>query len=98
MPDPVAARDDKCEKPGRERKITMNRYDAEMSKLFAVERQLLNAAVSLRSAEHRLGHGQLGEEIREILCSLEGTMELTKRVKRIMLNEWRLAEAKQDAA
>jgi hypothetical protein len=76
----------------------MNRYDAEMSKLFSVEQQLLNAAVSLRSAEHRLGKGQLREEIREILCSLEGTIELTKRVKRIMLNEWRLAEAKQDAA
>ncbi len=76
----------------------MNRYDAEMSKLFAVEQQLLNAAVSLRSAEHRLSNGQLREEIREILRSLEDTTELTKRVKRIMLNEWRLAEAKQAAA
>ena len=76
----------------------MNRYDAEMSRLFAVEQQLLNAAVSLRSAEHRLSNGQLRDEIGEILCSLEGTIELTKRVKRIMLNEWRLAEAKQDAA
>ncbi|HET8999672.1 MAG TPA: hypothetical protein VFP86_08510 [bacterium] len=76
----------------------MNRYDAEMSKLFAVEQQLLNTAVSLRSAEHRLGNGQLREEIREILRSVEDTTELTKRVKRIMLNEWRLAEAKQDAA
>ncbi len=76
----------------------MNRYDAEMSKLLAVEQQLLNAAVSLRSAEHRLSNGQLREEIREILRSLEDTTELTKRVKRIMLNEWRLAEAKQAAA
>ena len=76
----------------------MNRYDAEMSKLFAVEQQLLNAAVSLRSAEHRLGNGQLREEIRVILRSVEDTTELTKRVKRIMLNEWRLAEAKQAAA
>ena len=76
----------------------MNRYDAEMSKLFAVEQQLLNAAVSLRSAEHRIRNGQLREEIREILSSLEGTTELTKRVKRIMLNEWRLDEAKQAAA
>ena len=46
----------------------MSRYDAEMSRLFAVEQQLLNAAVSLRSAEHRIGNGQLREEIREILC------------------------------
>ncbi len=76
----------------------MNRYDAEMLTLFAVEQQLLNAAVSLRSAERRLSNGQLREEIREIIRSLEDTTELTKRVKRIMLNEWRLAEAKQDAA
>ena len=76
----------------------MNRYDAEMSTLFAVEQQLLNAAVSLHSAEHRLGHGQLREEIREILRSVEETTELTKRVKRIMLNEWRLAETNQPAA
>ena len=76
----------------------MNRYDAEMAKLFAVEQQLLNAAVSLRSAEHRLGKGQLREEIRDILSSLEGTTELAQRVKRIMLNESRLAEAKQAAA
>ena len=76
----------------------MNRYDAEMSALFAVEQQLLNAAVSLRSAERRLGDGQLREEIREILRSVEETTELTKSVKRIMLNEWRLAEAKQPAA
>jgi hypothetical protein len=45
----------------------MNRYDAEMSTLFVVEEKLLNAAVSLRSAERRLGDGQLREEIREIL-------------------------------
>ncbi len=76
----------------------MNRYDAEMSTLFAVEQQLLNATVSLRSAEHRLGDGQLREEIREILRSVEETTELAKRVKRIMLNEWRLAEANQPAA
>jgi hypothetical protein len=76
----------------------MNRYDAEMLTLFAAEQQLLNAAVSLRSAEHRLGSGQLREEIREILRSVEETTELTRRVKRIMLNEGRLAEAKQDAA
>lgn len=76
----------------------MNRYDAEMLTLFAVEQQLLNAAVSLRSAERRLSNGQLREEIREILRSLEDTTELAMRVKRIMLNEWRLGEAKQDAA
>ncbi len=76
----------------------MNRYDAEMLTLFAVEQQLLNAAVSLRSAEHRLSNGQLREEIREILRSLEDTTELAQRVKRIMLNESRLAEAKQAAA
>ncbi len=76
----------------------MNQYDAEMLTLFAVEQQLLNAAVSLRSAERRLCNGQLREEIREILRSLEDTTELAMRVKRIMLNEWRLAEAKQDAA
>jgi hypothetical protein len=76
----------------------MNRYDAEMLTLFAVEQQLLNAAVSLRSAEHRLSNGQLREEIREILRSLEDTTELAQRVKRIMLNESRLVEAKQAAA
>ncbi len=76
----------------------MNRYDAEMSTLFAVEQQLLNAAVSLRSAERRLSDGQLREEIREILRSVEETTELTRRAKRIMLNQWRLAEAHQPAA
>ncbi len=76
----------------------MNRYDAEMSTLFAVEQQLLNAAVLLRSAERRLSDGQLREEIREILRSVEETTELTRRAKRIMLNQWRLAEAHQPAA
>ncbi len=76
----------------------MNRYDAEMSMLFAVEQQLLNAAVSLRSAERRLSDGQLREEIREILRSVEETTELTRRAKQIMLNQWRLAEAHQPAA
>jgi hypothetical protein len=76
----------------------MSGYNAEVMTLFAVEQQLLNAAVSLRSAEHRLSDGELREEIREILRSVEETVELTRRVKRIMLNEWRLAETKQAAA
>ncbi|HVI85710.1 MAG TPA: hypothetical protein VNA86_10365 [bacterium] len=76
----------------------MNRYDAEALTLFAVEQQLLNAAVSLRSAEHRLSDGALREEIREILHSVEETTELARRAKRIMLNQWRLAEANQAAA
>lgn len=76
----------------------MNRYDAEMLTLLAVEQQLLNAAVSLRSAERRLSDGQLREEIREILRSVEATTELTRMAKRIMLNQWRLAEAHQPAA
>jgi hypothetical protein len=76
----------------------MNRYDAEVPTLFAVEQQLLNAAVSLRSAEHRLSDGELREEIREILRSLEETTELARRAKRIMLNEWRLAEMNRAAA
>jgi hypothetical protein len=76
----------------------MNRYDAEALTLFAVEQQLLNAAVSLRSAEHRLSDGALREEIREILRSVEETTELARRAKRIMLNQWRLAEANQAAA
>ena len=76
----------------------MSGYNAEVMTLFAVEQQLLNAAVSLRSAEHRLSDGELREEIREILRSVEETVELTRRVKRIMLNEWRLAETKQTAA
>ena len=76
----------------------MNRYDAEVLTLFAVEQQLLNAAVSLRSAEHRLSDGESREEIREILRSVEETTELAGRAKRIMLNEWRLAESKRTAA
>ena len=76
----------------------MSGSNAELMTLFAVEQQLLNAAVSLRSAEHRLSDGELREEIREILRSVEETVELTRRVKRIMLNEWRLAETKQAAA
>ena len=76
----------------------MNRYDAEALTLFAVEQQLLNAAVSLRSAEHRLSDGALREEIREILHSVEETTELARRAKRIMLNQWRSAEANQAAA
>jgi hypothetical protein len=76
----------------------MNRYDAEALTLFAVEQQLLNAAVSLRSAEHRLSDGALREEIREILRSVEETTELARRAKRIMLNQWRSAEANQAAA
>jgi hypothetical protein len=76
----------------------MNRYDAEVLTLFAVEQQLLNAAVSLRSAEHRLSDGELREEIREILRSVEETTELARRAKRIMLNQWRSAEANQAAA
>ena len=76
----------------------MSGYNAEVMTLFAVEQQLLNAAVSLRSAEHRLSDGELREEIREILRSVEETVELTRRAKRIMLNEWRLAETKQTAA
>ena len=76
----------------------MNRYDAEALTLFAVEQQLLNAAVSLRSAEHRLSDGALRVEIREILHSVEETTELARRAKRIMLNQWRLAEANQAAA
>jgi uncharacterized protein YacL (UPF0231 family) len=58
----------------------------------------VNAAVSLRSAEHRLTDRQLREEIREILSSLEKTKQLAKIAKRSMLNEWRLAETKQTAA
>jgi hypothetical protein len=54
--------------------------------------------VSLRSAEHRLSDGELREEIREILRSLEETTELGRRAKRIMLNQWRLSEANQAAA
>lgn len=54
--------------------------------------------MSLRSAERRLSDGQLREEIREILRSVGETTELTRRAKRIMLNEWRLAEAHQPAA
>ena len=76
----------------------MNGYDAEVLTVFAVEQQLLNAAVSLRSAEHRLSDGELREEIREILRSLEETTELARRAKRIMLNQWRLAEANKAAA
>ncbi len=76
----------------------MNRYDAEVLTLFAVEQQLLNAAVSLRSAEHRLSDGELREEIREILRSVEETTELARRAKRIMLNQWRSAEVNQAAA
>lgn len=76
----------------------MNRYDAEISTLFIVEQHLLNAAVSLRSAERRLGDGQLREEIREILRSVEATTDLTKRVNRIVLKEWRTAEATPAAA
>ena len=76
----------------------MNGYDAEALTLFAVEQQLLNAAVSLRSAEHRLSDGALREEIREILRSVEETTELARRAKRIMFNQWRLAEANQAAA
>ncbi len=76
----------------------MNRYDAEMLTLFAVEQQLFNAAVSLRSAQHRLNNGELRNEIRAILDSLEATTDLTRRVKRIMLNEWRLAEVDKPAA
>jgi hypothetical protein len=76
----------------------MNRYDAEVQTLFAVEQQLLNAAVPLRSAEHRLSDGELREEIREILRSLEETTQLARRAKRMMLNQWRLAEANQAAA
>jgi hypothetical protein len=76
----------------------MSGSNAELMTLFAVEQQLLNAAVSLRSAEHRLSDGELREEIREILRSVEETVELTRRAKRIMLNEWRLAETKQTAA
>jgi hypothetical protein len=76
----------------------MNRYDAEISTLFIVEQHLLNAAVSLRSAERRLSDGQLREEIRQILRSVEATADLTKRVNHIMLKEWRLAEATPSAA
>ena len=76
----------------------MSGSNAELMTLFAVEQQLLNAAVSLRSAEHRLSDGELRKEIREILRSVEETVELTRRAKRIMLNEWRLAETKQTAA
>ena len=76
----------------------MNRYDAEVRTLFAVEQQLLNAAVSLRSAERRLSDGELREEIREILRSVEETTELARRAKRIMLNQWRLGETNRAAA
>jgi hypothetical protein len=71
----------------------MRRYEAELWTMLAVEQQLLNAAVSLRSTEHRLGDGQLWEEIRSILRSVETTVAHTKRVKRIILDEWQSAEA-----
>jgi hypothetical protein len=66
--------------------------------LFAVEQHLLNGAVSLRSAERRLGDGQIRAEVRAILESLQETVELTQRAKRIMLHEWRLAEERRSAA
>ena len=41
----------------------MNQYDAEMSTLFAVEQQLLNAAVPLRSAERRLAESGFKQRV-----------------------------------
>jgi hypothetical protein len=66
-------------------------YQKEFLALVVVEQHLLNAAVSLRAAEHRLGDGQLREEIRAILSSLEDTVGLAGRAKLIMLHEWRMA-------
>ena len=76
----------------------MTRYADECSRLFAVEQHLLNAAVSLRSAERRLSDGQIREQVRAILESVQETVELTRRAKGIMLHEWRLAEARRPAA
>jgi hypothetical protein len=76
----------------------MKRYQSEFSNLAVVEQHLLNAAVSLRAAEHRLEEGQLRKEIRAILDSLAETVELAGRAKHIMLNEWRRAEVTRPAA
>ena len=76
----------------------MTRYADECSRLFAVEQHLLNAAVSLRSAERRLSDGQIREQVRAILESLQEAVELTQTAKRTMLHEWRLAEARRSAA
>jgi len=76
----------------------MTRYADECSRLFAVEQHLLNAAVSLRSAERRLSDGQIREQVRAILESVQEAVALTQTAKRIMLHEWRLAEARRPAA
>jgi len=76
----------------------MPRYAEELSKLFVAEQHLLNAAVSLRTAERRLTDGTLREQVRAILQAVQETVELTQRTNRIMLKEWRSVEAKRPAA
>lgn len=74
----------------------MSRHAEEFSALAGAEQQLLNAAVCLRAAEHRLEAGPLQEQIRTILQSLEGTTNLARRAKHRTLRAWRL-EAERSA-
>lgn len=76
----------------------MTRHDAELSNLCVAEQHLLNAAVSVRAAGRRLGDDRLWERIRTILGALEETVELTRKTKRIVLEDWRAAEADLPAA
>jgi hypothetical protein len=75
----------------------VRRIEEEVNTLHAVEQQLQNAAGSLRLAEQRLAEGPLRENVRMILRSLDTTLDLTRRSKRIVIDVWR-AEMEQPAA
>jgi len=76
----------------------MHRYEREFNTLVVLEQRLLNARSEVGVAERLAGHGQLDEEIRAIAEALDDSIALAQRAKRIMLNEWRAAEASQAAA
>lgn len=76
----------------------MTRYQTEFLTLVVVEQHLLNAAGSLRAVEHHLGDGQLREEIRALLSSLERTVGLAGRAKRNIFREGGTAKAHHPAA
>jgi hypothetical protein len=69
-------------------------YDEEFNRLIAVERYLVNVSGQLSTAERLLGGpGLVRDNVRQTLETLAEALELTRKAKKVMLNEWRLSTA-----
>lgn len=74
-------------------------HEEEFNRLMAIERHLVNAFSEMSTAEQLLGGaGLLRDNVRQALEGLEEALALTRRAKKIMLNEWKQSAVPASAA